>query len=228
MPDQGRFIVFEGLDCSGSTTQANLLYQRLMRERRRVWITSEPSSGPVGHLIRLFFSGRVILPEDPIIRDRQFAYLFAADRFDHLYNPTVGILKFLREGIDVISTRYVLSSLAYNVESTEDEPLIRGLNAGFPNPDYLIYLDCPVSVSVERMSVSRPNRDTYENRTHLTRAAANYENALSRYTSPLLRIDARLPKKQISKEVFKFISERDTYIGHSNSTLSEQTQTAKT
>ena len=224
MPEQGRFIVFEGLDCSGSTTQANLLYQRLMGERRRVWITSEPSSGPVGHLIRLFFSGRVILPQDPVVRDRQFAYLFAADRYDHLYNPTVGILKFLREGIDVISTRYVLSSFAYNAESIEEEPFIRGLNVGFPDPDYLVYLDCPVSVSIERISASRPNRDTYENRAHLTRAASNYEHVLSQYSSPLLRIDAREPKKEIAKKVFKFISERDASIGRSNSTLSRQSQ----
>src|SRR5438874_12719044 len=92
---KGLFIVFEGLDGSGSTTQANLLYERLVEHGRKAWLTSEPSSGPIRQLIRLFFSGRVVLPSDPAIRDRQFAYLFAADRFDHLHNATTGILRHL-------------------------------------------------------------------------------------------------------------------------------------
>ena len=103
---KGTFIVFEGLDCSGSSTQATLLYERLINIGRKVYLTSEPSAGPVGTLIRLFFSGRVILPPARDVRDAQFAYLFAADRFDHLYNPTNGVVKHLEEDVDVISTRY--------------------------------------------------------------------------------------------------------------------------
>jgi dTMP kinase len=206
MSGRGRFIVFEGLDCSGSTTQANYLYERLIAAGNRVLLTSQPSSGPVGHLIRLLFSGRVVLPPDRHIRDRQFAYLFAADRFDHLNNPTTGILKYLSEGVDVISTRYVLSSLAYNVETDEEEAFVRRLNADFPEPDYLIFLDCPVELSIERMSISRPNRDTYENRAKLTRAASNYRRALAAYKRSLLVVDASLPREEAASKVFAFIS----------------------
>lgn len=206
MRERGRFIVFEGLDCSGSTTQANYLYERLISGGRRAWLTSQPSSGPIGHLIRLLFSGRVVLPPDRHVRDRQFAYLFAADRFDHLNNPTTGILKYLNEGIDVISTRYVLSSFAYNVETEEEEAFVRRLNADFPDPDCMIFLDCPVAVSIARMSASRPNRDTYENRSKLTRAASNYDRALATYKGPLLRIDASLPREEIGQTVSQFVS----------------------
>jgi dTMP kinase len=206
MSGRGRFIVFEGLDCSGSTTQANYLYERLIAEGNRVLLTSQPSSGPVGHLIRLLFSGRVVLPPDRHIRDRQFAYLFAADRFDHLNNPTTGILKHLSDGVDVISTRYALSSLAYNVETDEEEAFVRRLNADFPEPDYLIFLDCPVELSIERVSISRPNRDTYENRAKLTRAASNYRRILQAYDGLLLSVDASLPKEEVAAKVFAFIS----------------------
>jgi dTMP kinase len=217
---KGRFIVFEGLDCSGSTTQANTLYEKLIAFGRRVWLTSQPSAGPIGHLIRLLFSGRVVLPSERHIRDRQFAYLFAADRFDHLNNPTTGILKYLQEGIDVISTRYVLSSLAYNVETTEEEAFVKRLNADFPHPDHLIFLDCPVDISVRRMAASRPNRDTYENRAKLKRAALNYRRALSTYAGSLLQIDATLPREQIAEKVFTFISDKTIHNdtkGHINS-----------
>jgi len=146
------------------------------------------------------------LPPDRHIRDRQFAYLFAADRFDHLNNPTTGILKYLDDGIDVISTRYVLSSLAYNVETDEEEAFVRRLNADFPDPDYLIFLDCSVELSIERMAVSRPNRDTYENRAKLTRAALNYHHTLAGYQGRLLIVDASLPREEVGAKVFDFVA----------------------
>jgi dTMP kinase len=205
MPTKGRFIVFEGLDGSGSTTQANLLYEHLIRSGRRAWLTSEPSSGPVGQTIRLLFSGRVILPPDRAVRDRQFAYLFAADRFDHLNNPTSGIFRFLKQGIDVICTRYILSSLAYNVEKPDEKELVMRLNADFEDPDFLIYLDCPVDVSINRMSLARPNRDTYENRQKLSLVADNYKRILQTYGSPKIVVDASLPPAEIAERVSRFV-----------------------
>jgi|SRR5437660_529637 len=201
---KGRFIVFEGLDCSGSTTQANLLYERLLQSGK-VWLTSEPSSGPIGHLIRLLFSGRVILPPEREVRDRQFAYLFAADRFDHLNNPISGIYKYLREGIDVISTRYVMSSLAYNVDGEVEAAFVRRLNSDFATPDFLIFLACPVEVAVERMCISRPNRDTYENRGELARVEVNYRQILKSYEAQKLIVDATLPKELIAEKVHNFV-----------------------
>jgi dTMP kinase len=184
-----------------------MLYERLIEQGRKVHLTSEPSSGPIGHLIRLFFSGRVILPPDRETRDRQFAYLFAADRFDHLNNPTNGILKYLRDDVDVISTRFVLSSLAYNVENSEEEAFVQRLNADFITPDALIYLDCTVDLSVERMSVSRTTRDTYENQAKLETVRGNYERLVSSYTRPKLRVDASQPRQAIAECVAKFVEE---------------------
>jgi len=201
----GRFIVFEGIDGSGSSTQANLLSERLIDIGRRPWLTSEPSSGPIGQLIKLFFSGRVVLPPERDVRDRQFAYLFAADRFDHLNNPTNGVFKHLAEGIDVISTRYMFSSLAYNVETDEEEALVQRLNADFPAPDVLIFLECPVELSIQRMAVSRPTRDTYENRGKLVEVEANYRRIIASYRGRKLVVDASLPRNVIADEVFQFV-----------------------
>jgi dTMP kinase len=204
----GQFVVFEGLDCSGSSTQAMLLSERLIGLGRKVHVTSEPSGGPVGTLIRLFFSGRMILPESREVRDRQFAYLFAADRFDHLHNPTNGVLKHLNEGTDVISTRYFFSSLAYHVESEMEARFVSELNSHFPHPDRLIYLDCPVSVSLSRMAVSRATRDTYENGAKLELVHRNYEKILAEYEGSKLVVDASLPKNEIAHRVFEYVTNR--------------------
>jgi dTMP kinase len=204
---RGRFIVFEGLDCSGSSTQANLLYERLIAEGKRAWLTSEPSSGPIGHLIRLFFSGRIVLPSSREVRDRQFAFLFAADRFDHLHNPTNGILKHLDDGIDVICTRYVISSLAYNVENLQEEEFVLRLNADFPEPDFVIYLDCAPELSMQRMNRARATRDTYENIGKLDIVYGNYERSLMCYQGTKLRVPADLPRHEISERVFSFVAE---------------------
>ncbi|MFP3624487.1 dTMP kinase, partial [Burkholderia sp. SIMBA_051] len=58
---KGLFIVFEGIDGSGTTTQSNLLHQHFLNENKICYTTCEPSDGPVGNLIRQAFKGRVSL-----------------------------------------------------------------------------------------------------------------------------------------------------------------------
>jgi len=61
------------------------------------------------------------------------------------------------------------------------------------------------------MAVSRPNRDTYENREKLTRAAVNYRRALADYTKPLLVVNASLPKEKVAAKVFDFVSNKNLH-----------------
>jgi dTMP kinase len=194
---EGRFIVFEGLDASGTTTQASLLSERLIESGRRVYLTSEPSFGPVGQTIRMFLSGRVTLPAERGARDELFAHLFAADRADHLNDPVTGILERLRQGTDVICTRYVLSSLAYNAATAEEEAFVRNLNGRFREPDYLFYLDCPVDLSLSRIERARAVRDSYETRTELQKVYSNYSRLVTEYQGAKLVIPANLPKLEI-------------------------------
>jgi dTMP kinase len=212
----GRFIVFEGLDGSGSSTQASLLAARLLRSGLRVTSTSEPSSGPVGQLIRLSFSGRMVLPEERSVRDAHFAYLFAADRFDHLNNPTNGVLKDLAAGIDVVCTRYLFSSLAYNGETPEEEALVRRLNTGFPMPDALIYLRGTAELSARRLS-SRTNLETYENIEKLAAVQRNYDRILDAYTGRKLIVDATLSRSVIADQVFGFVEQSEPALAKGSS-----------
>ena len=76
---QGKFLVFEGIDGSGKTTQAGRLHQRLKAHGKDAIHTFEPSDGPIGRLIRQMLLGE--LPVD----QRTIASLFAADQTDQLH-----------------------------------------------------------------------------------------------------------------------------------------------
>ena len=116
----GKFIVFEGIDGSGTTTQAELLKNYLLDNSLGAITTTEPSSGPIGNLIREGFKKRVIFVAEEKLFDEQMAYLFAADRHDHIYNEVDGIKTLNIKGITTISTRYFFSSLVYHVNNEKN------------------------------------------------------------------------------------------------------------
>ncbi len=80
------FIVLEGLDGSGTTTQARLLHSRLEHAGIRCDLTWEPTDGPAGKLIRDVLSGKLHSAgtgSKVVLSERTLCLLFAADRLDH-------------------------------------------------------------------------------------------------------------------------------------------------
>ncbi|MFY0479540.1 dTMP kinase [Achromobacter marplatensis] len=195
-----KFIVFEGLDGSGTSTQANLLERRLVNEGHRCHLTSEPSAGPVGQMIRQAFKGRLRFAQASERFDQQMAHLFSADRFDHLYNEWDGVMPTLERGTTVISTRYFFSSYAYHCTREEDWALVERLNRDFPNPDLLVYLRNPVAESLRRLQ-SRTTLDSYETPDKLAQVAANYERIIDGYPGRKLVLDATRPPQEIHEEI---------------------------
>ena len=184
----GKFIVFEGIDGSGTTTQAELLKEYLLSIGIHTVTTTEPSSGPIGNLIREGFKKRILFVEDKKLFDVQMAYLFAADRHDHLYNEVDGIFSLNKRGITTVSTRYFFSSLAYHVNSIEEYNFVKKLNEKFPLPDLTIYIDIPIDISLQRIAL-RAYQDTYENREKLIKVKENYKRVFEEYNENLLIID---------------------------------------
>lgn len=199
---QGKFIVFEGLDGSGTSTQSQMLKEALQVGGNKVHLTCEPSNGPIGNMIRQAMQGRIIFSKQDDKFDQQMAYLFAADRYDHLNNQIDGIIKLVDEGFYVISTRYFFSSFAYHVTDSESEQLVQRLNADFPNPDLLIYLDNPVESSVKRLN-SRTVLDRYEEENKLSIVANNYQRIVSGYTGEKLILSAIDSKDSIHKKILE-------------------------
>ena len=80
----GRFVVIEGIDGAGTTTQVGRLVDRLRKKNIQARGTREPSDGPVGTLIRQVLAGRVVVPGGRAPGWGTMALLFAADRVDHV------------------------------------------------------------------------------------------------------------------------------------------------
>jgi dTMP kinase len=139
------FIVLEGLDGSGTTTQLRFLDERLSAGGRPHFCTGEPTTSPIGSQIRS------ILKQELRVDARTVALLFAADRNEHLYEPERGILARLERGELVVSDRYLFSSLAYQSLGCPFE-YVRELNRPFPLPRLVLFVDTPVSLSQERLS----------------------------------------------------------------------------
>ena len=138
----GRFVVLEGIDGAGTTTQARRLAEALAQRGIAAHVTREPSDGPIGRLVRSSLgSGGPALP--PGAR----ALLFAADRLAHV---AAEIRPALEAGRWVVCDRYLLSSLAYQGLDC-DEGWVRAINRHAPPPDRTILLDVPAEVAVARI-----------------------------------------------------------------------------
>ncbi|MGO9832552.1 MAG: dTMP kinase [Myxococcaceae bacterium] len=196
MSRRGRFVVLEGLDGAGTTTQAALLARALRRAGHRVVLTREPSPGPVGVLLRQALGwrgGRGALSEAAL------ALLFAADRLDHL---TSTVEPALALGAVVVSDRYVLSSFAYQGRVLDREWL-ETLNAQAPAPDLTLFLEVPPSVAAARRHLRGGRAERFDDARTQAAVARSYEVVLRRHarTHHVRRLDGVLARKAVAGQV---------------------------
>ncbi|MCB9680155.1 MAG: dTMP kinase [Alphaproteobacteria bacterium] len=175
----GRFLVLEGLDGAGTTTQAAHLATWLRARGRGVVETREPTDGPVGRLIRA-----TLRREEGAPAVSTLPWMFAADRADHLQRVVEPALASDR---DVVSDRYRPSSLAYQ---SLELPLERvdALNRWFRAPDLLVFLDVPVEVCVARIVARGAAREVFEEQALLERIAAAYDRVLAHEQAAGVRV----------------------------------------
>jgi dTMP kinase len=178
----GRFLVLEGLDGAGTTTQAQRLAAWLRQQGRRVHVTAEPSGGPVGALVRQVLTRRVAGAPGAAGAPAGFdphalALLFAADRLDHL---AAEIAPRLAEGWDVVSDRFTLSSLAYQAIACGDAVWVEQVNARARAPDATLFLEVRPAVALRRRFAASPSRELFEVPAFQRRVARSYQRALGR------------------------------------------------
>jgi dTMP kinase len=198
------FIVFEGIDSCGKSTQAELLKNYFITTGEKAVISPEPSNGIIGNLIRQALKQRIIFSREQALFDEQMAYLFAADRHDHLYNDFDGVFKLIQDNYHVISTRYYFSSLAYNCETEDKFAFVQKLNDRFPNPDLTIYIDVPIEVSLTRLQ-SRSVQEIYETKTKLTRVREQYQQIFAQYDGRMISLDGTQQPQQIHQQIVEFL-----------------------
>jgi dTMP kinase len=136
-------VAFEGIDGSGKSMQAKLLYARLKAKRRKVILTYEPSNGPIGGMLE------TAIKKDREMDNQTLQLFFTADRAYHLLYT---IRPALDNGIDVITDRYMFSTIAYGAASGLDRKWLIELNKLFPVPDFTFVLDVKPETAMKRIT----------------------------------------------------------------------------
>lgn len=179
------FIVFEGIDGSGTSTQLKLLKQK----NPDFEITAEPTSTETGKFLRRMLGGEFKVDE------KTNAYLFAADRCQHLYGEG-GIIELTKKGKIVVSDRYFFSSMAYQSATCGIE-LPALLNSPFPLPQILFYFVINPEISLSRVNSRNEKKEIYEKIELQRKIADMYEKVISSYEKDsennhmkVVRIDA--------------------------------------
>lgn len=172
-----KFIVFEGIDGAGKTTQIKLLRDALVSRGIDCYITAEPTDMPSGKKIREALSGRVP------VTTAQMADMFATDRVIHNKDAEKGIDAHLEAGVTVISDRYYYSSLAYQGSELGFDR-VAALNLDNPSirmPDICIFLDLSPEKSLERIG-KRADTPTeiYENYDYLEKTRRMFFDVFDR------------------------------------------------
>ncbi|HEX9288679.1 MAG TPA: dTMP kinase [Anaeromyxobacteraceae bacterium] len=185
---RGRFLVLEGLDGAGTTTQAQRLAAWMRAHGHRVHVTAEPSSGPVGALVRQVLTRRIAGAPGAVdaFDPAALALLFAADRLDHV---AAEIAPRLAEGWDVVSDRFTLSSLAYQSLTCGDAPWVEVINGRALAPDATLFLEVSPGTAVRRRFAASGSRELYEVPAFQRRVARSYQDGIARLRQLGQRVD---------------------------------------
>ena len=196
-----KFVVFEGIDGAGTSTQIKMLKER--SQGKKIAFTAEPTKNSTGKFLRQILSG------SEKVSPQTAAYLFAADRAEHLWGEG-GIVDQTKNGLTVVSDRYLFSNLAYQgVTCGEDLPKL--LNSPFPLPQLLLFFDISAQKSLERVEKRGEAKEIYESVDFLKNTAIRYRNIISEYKKiadgkmRIIEIDATLSKEKISDLIWKEI-----------------------
>jgi len=202
----GRFLVLEGLDGAGTTTQSRLLGERLRAAGRRAHVTAEPSGGPVGSLLRQVLQKRINGGAGDGFDPHALALLFAADRLDHL---SAEVLPRLAAGEDVVSDRYTLSSLAYQAVTTGDAAWVEEINGRARAPDLTIFLRVRPGMALGRRRGAGTTPELYEVDAFQRQVALSYERAVSSLQAGGQRIevlDGEQPVEVVAEAVGRLVA----------------------
>lgn len=197
-------MVFEGLDGSGKTTQMARIQKRLTRMGIHAVTTCEPTSGPVGTLIRQILKGRITM--DP----RTLAALFAADRTDHLVAPDTGVKALMKKGRIVLCDRYYFSSYAYHAKDMDLEWVItlNAVNAQLLTPDLTLFIDVAPNTCLDRIRAGRAHLDLFEKIDILTQVRDNYFAAFERLKDQetVKVVDGNASEDEVEQAIWRQIS----------------------
>lgn len=197
-PYKGKFIVLEGLDGAGTSTQIDLLAKYFKKKKIKVHLTREPTQYLIGGLIKSWLSN------DWGSTPECLQLLFTADRAYHLKKE---ITPLLEKGFTVISDRYLFSTLAYGLLEIKDREWLLEINKRFILPDITFFIDVSPGICIERMKKDRFSLELFEERRKLKDIRKNYYEIFEKFKDIHI-ISGERPINEVFKEIKKIIQKR--------------------
>jgi dTMP kinase len=192
----GLFVVLEGIDGTGKSTQARRLGEWFEKQGREVVLSREPTDGPWGKKLRESASTGRLSPQDEL-------QYFLNDRRQHVDEK---IAPALAAGKVVILDRYYFSTMAYQGARGFDPAEIRRMNEEFaPVPDLLVILDLDVDTAHQRIGHRGDSANEFEKHESLTRCR---EIFLSLKDEPFARIvDSAGSLDEVSARILQVVGQ---------------------
>jgi len=196
----GKFIVLEGLDGSGKTTQIKRLVDYLSKNKHHCLTTKEPTDGPIGSLALETIRGLSSLSPDTL------ALLFAADRSEHILRK---IRPALQAGINIICDRFVYSNLAYQGETIPQNTIFAHNSQFLLPPDLTIFIDTSPEECTRRIISTRKSFELFDGVKRASNIRNEFLKAFVTYGKqmPVKIIDGNLDEDEVFKQLINAVEE---------------------
>lgn len=170
----GKFIVFEGLDGSGHSTQTELIFEHLRNDKIDIAFCREPTDNFIGKEIRRLLRDDNKHEFTPLEKQQ----LFVADRVIHTRTK---VISFLESNVNIVCDRYYFSTLAYGFSDGLDSNFLLEYNKHFPIPDTVIFLKVAPEICMERIKKRGKPIEHFEKLEILKRVNDGYRQAFDCY-----------------------------------------------
>ena len=195
----GKFIVLEGLDGSGQSTESAFLRDFLIEKNYKVLMTKEPTIiSEAGKKIKQ------VLEEKEKNSPLDLQKLFVEDRKLHLDNI---IIPNLKDGKIVISDRYFFSTFAYGVSDGLDLNLLIEMNNDFLIPDLTFFLDVNQDICIKRVEKRGAPKTLFEKREKLKKVYENYKKIMKNFENVYFINGESTPDK-VFEEIKKYVEKK--------------------
>lgn len=212
-PYKGLYIVIEGIDGSGKSSQVAALSSYFQKQGKPVVAMREPrkKEGIIGELIQKILHGKVTVP--PVA----LQYLFSADR--RMHHEEV-IIPALKQGKVVISDRCFWSAVPYGILDQEDfanvknsantllaSQSILSLYHQFIVPDYTFYLSVSLDEAWKRTArKTHEKKEIYESKEKIAKVIPGYEWLLQEFPEEFTVIDGERPEEEVTATIISAIN----------------------
>jgi len=197
----GKFIVFEGIDGCGKSTQLKLISSYLFESDKsnHIFLTREPTAiSKYGDEVR-----RLLKESSDIKKDqKEFTSLYIKDRKFHVKKQ---ILPMLKQGVIVLCDRYKYSTFAYQLAQGADLNYLLKQHENLIKPDLVIVFDISAEEAMKRISKNTTSRDVFEKKQFLEKVRENYLKMPDIFKDENIVI---INGKGEKEEVFKKIKEK--------------------